>query len=349
MTSSVRVLAGKQAIAQIQQHGLKHELFDTIIGASGGPKWFVLFGLDQYLLKEFFIGRQEPVHLLGSSAGAWRFGCYAQQDGAAALERFCNAYRSLDYPRSSSRRQVTEISAKVLEAIFPSPIDAQQCLLHPFFRLNFIVARGKGLLNSEKQARVLSGLTAAAAANLVHRRHLGRFVERVLCHHPQEPFPQVPNDLPTRRLALDANNIQAALFASGSIPLVLDPVAQIPGAEAGFYIDGGLTDYHFSWPLHSEKLVLYPHFSSKVSPGWFDKSLSRSPSADDFRQVVMLVPSDNWVKSLPGGKIPDRKDFTKLAPAERLARWKIVTERSFELAEDLKQGRFTVEPLPFTS
>ncbi len=348
MASSIRVLAGQTALQQIQQHGLKQQLFDTMIGASGGPKWFVLFGLDQFLLTEFFKDRAAPIHLLGSSAGAWRFGCYAQQDGAAALQRFCEAYRSLDYPRTSSRREVTEISAQVLNAIFPTPEHAKQCLEHPFFRLNFIVARGKGLLNSDKQARVLGGLTAAAAANLLNRRHLGRFVERVLCHHPTEPFPLLPADLPTRHLALDADNIQPALFASGSIPLVLDPVAQIPGAEPGYYVDGGLTDYHFSWPLHSDKLVLYPHFSSKVSPGWFDKSLSRSPTAEDFRQVVMLVPSDDWVQSLPGGKIPDRKDFTKLAPSERLARWKTVTERSFELADDLKHGRYEVEPLPFS-
>lgn len=347
MASSIRVLAGANAYQQLQQHGFTHHLFDTMIGASGGPKWFVLFGLDQYLLTDFFKDRTEPVHLLGSSAGAWRFGCYSQQDGATALERFCHAYRSLDYPRTSSRREVTDISAQVLQAIFPTEHHAQQCLEHPFFRLNFIVARGKGLLNSEKHTRVLAGLTAAAAANLVARRHLGRFVERVLCHHPTEPFPLVPEDLPTQRLILTTQNIQQALFASGSIPLVLDPVAGIPGAEPGYYVDGGLTDYHFSWPLHSDKLVLYPHFSCKVSPGWFDKSLARSPSSDDFRQVVMLVPSETWVTSLPGGKIPDRKDFTKLAPSERLARWKEVTERSFELAEDLRNGRFTLEPLPF--
>lgn len=345
--SSLRVLAGAHALPIIQTEGLLHQQFDTLIGASGGPKWFVLYGLDQYLLTEFFKGRQEPVHLLGSSAGAWRFGCYSQAEGAQALTRFCHAYRSLDYPQSSSRRQVTEISAAVLDAIFPTEQHAQQCLDHPFFRLNFIVARGKGLLNSAKPAKVITGLTAAAAANLVNRRHLGRFVERVLCHHPTEPFAMVPNDLPTQRLALSASNIRQALFASGSIPMVLDPVHGIPGAAPGYYVDGGLTDYHFSWPLHGDKLVLYPHFSSKVSPGWFDKSLARRPSAADYSQVVMLVPSDQWVQSLPGGKIPDRTDFTKLTPAERLVRWKEVTERSFELAEDLRNGRFLVEPLPF--
>lgn len=344
---SLRVLAGANAFKTIQAEGLQHRHFDTMIGAIGGPKWFVLYGLDQYLLTEFFKHRQDPVQLLGSSAGAWRFGCYSQTDGATTLTRFCHAYRSLDYPRSSSRREVTEISAQVLDAIFPTAQHAEQCLNHPFFRLNFIVARGKGLLNSAKQAQVLSGLTAAAAANLIHRRHLGRFVERVLCHHPTEPFAQVPTDLPTQRLALSPSNIRPALFASGSIPLVLDPVHGIPGAEPGYYVDGGLTDYHFSWPLHGDKFVLYPHFSSKVSPGWFDKSLSRRPTAADFRQVVMLVPSDSWVQSLPGAKIPDRKDFTKLAPAERLARWKVVTERSFELADDLRSGRYQVEPLAF--
>lgn len=345
--SSLRILAGPRALATLQQHGFTQRLFDTIIGASGGPKWFVLFGLDKFLLSEFFQGRQEPIQLLGSSAGAWRFGCYAQQNGVEAISRFCHAYRCLDYPRTSTRAQVTAISAEVLRAIFPTPQHAQQCLEHPFFRLNFVIARGKGLLNSAHPTRVVTGLVGAATANLVHRRHLGRFVERVVCHHPTQPYAHVPQDLPTRQLALTNENISAALFASGAIPMVLEPVSDIADAPAGYYMDGGITDYHFAWPMRSEKLVLYPHFSSKVSPGWFDKNLTRAPAAGDFDNVVMLVPADSWVQSLPGGKIPDRNDFKTLSAQERLARWQIVTERSSELADDLRRGNYQFEPLTF--
>jgi hypothetical protein len=50
------------------------------------------------------------------------------------------------------------------------------------------------------------------------------------------------------------------------------------------------------------------------------------------------------VASLPFGKIPDRTDFNKLPDPVRIAYWQEVTERSFELAEDLAQGNFLLRP-----
>ena len=36
----------------------KPEQFKLMLGASGGPKWFVLFGLDRYLFGNFFSNRK---------------------------------------------------------------------------------------------------------------------------------------------------------------------------------------------------------------------------------------------------------------------------------------------------
>ena len=38
----------------------------------------------------------------------------------------------------------------------------------------------------------------------------------------------------------------------------------------------------------------------------------------------MLVPSASFVKSLPYSKIPDRTDFTKMEPDQRIKYWKTV-------------------------
>ena len=105
--------AGPVALQHIQQHGLQSDDIEVLVGASGGPKWFCLFGLDQYLVTEFFNGRQKPLQLLGSSAGAWRFGCYAQADPAAASRRFCDAYRTLCYAKDASIAEITATSATV--------------------------------------------------------------------------------------------------------------------------------------------------------------------------------------------------------------------------------------------
>ena len=51
------------------------------------------------------------------------------------------------------------------------------------------------------------------------------------------------------------------------------------------------------------------------------------------------------MKSLPFGKIPDRKDFNQLTDDKRVQYWQEVTERSFELAEDFASGNYKIERL----
>ena len=77
--STLRVLAGATAFEHLQQHGLRQQDIHLVLGASGGPKWFCLFGLDQYLFGEFFKDRSTPLSLVGSSAGAWRFACVTHE------------------------------------------------------------------------------------------------------------------------------------------------------------------------------------------------------------------------------------------------------------------------------
>ncbi|HAR55932.1 MAG TPA: alpha/beta hydrolase, partial [Idiomarina baltica] len=47
MTQSfVSIRAGASALAHIQQNGLTADDIGLLMGASGGPKWFVLQGID---------------------------------------------------------------------------------------------------------------------------------------------------------------------------------------------------------------------------------------------------------------------------------------------------------------
>lgn len=341
----LQLLAGSAAYQKIKRDGLVAQDVQMLVGASGGPKWFSLFGLDQFLLTDFFRDRQSPLELLGSSAGAWRFACFAQTDGAAASRRFCQSYRTLCYPRHASTSEVTAISKTVLDAVFPHAGHISQVVSNDIFRLNFIVAQKKGRPLAQSRIGQLGQITGAAAANLLHRPWLGRFYRRILFAQKNSML-TVPADLPTQRQVLTAANLQTALLASGSIPLVLDPVTEIAGMQPGQFIDGGLTDYHFAWPFQTEGLVLFPHFYPHASPGWFDKSLPwRRAKPHQFKQVAMLCPTAAWVASLPFGKIPDRNDFAKLPDQVRIAYWQEVTERSFELAEDLAAGRYTLQQL----
>lgn len=81
------IYAGKTARERIEQEGFKQELFTSFLGASGGPKWFCLFEIDKFVFGEFFKGRTAELNLVGSSAGAFRSACFAQNDPVAAITR----------------------------------------------------------------------------------------------------------------------------------------------------------------------------------------------------------------------------------------------------------------------
>ena len=51
----LEIRAGDKALSHINEHGFSADMFSTVLGASGGPKWFVLFGLDCFLFDEFSI------------------------------------------------------------------------------------------------------------------------------------------------------------------------------------------------------------------------------------------------------------------------------------------------------
>lgn len=310
-----------------------------MVGASGGPKWLALAALDQYLFGDFFANRQTPLHLLGSSSGAWRFVCFAQQQPVAASKRFAEAYQHIRFPKGIPPTEITRLSMQLLDAVLPDQEIARQVLGNPTIRLNLIVARARRINASRNRYLQAVGLGLTASANLMHRKTLGAFFERVLFHseEPEPPFSQL-TDLPTRNVPLNQANLRDAVLASGSIPMVLQGVADIAGAGPGLYYDGGVIDYHFDMPFSDEGLVLYPHFYPTITPGWFDKALRwRKPLTRHYENVLLVCPSAEWVASLPFGKIPDRKDFARMDDEQRIACWGEVIKRSEELADDFQK------------
>lgn len=335
--SPLRVIAGPAAARHLREHGLRERDVRVMVGASGGPKWFVLFGLDQYLCGEFFRDRRRPLHLIGSSAGAWRFACLSRKEPLAASRAFAHAYAGVRFPRGADVATVTRLSRAILDAALPDAGAVREVLDNPVMRLNLVAARARHINGTRNRFLQAAGLGLTAAMNLAHRRTLGLFFERVLFHAPGErpPFYGL-DDLPTRHVPLTQENLRDAVVASGSIPLVLSGVPDIAGAGPGMYFDGGITDYHFDIPFSDDGLVLYPHFYPHVTPGWFDKALRwRRPRPRHYRNVVLLHPSPEWVASLPFGRIPDRRDFARLDDASRIRCWHTVLDRSRELADAL--------------
>jgi hypothetical protein len=175
---------------------------------------------------------------------------------------------------------------------------------------------------------------------------------------PGAALPFDSSDYRTRQVPLSQDNFHPALQASCSIPFMLRAVHDIPGAPAGAYWDGGITDYH----LHlnyaaagrpgagdsanmaespddkaSEALVLYPHFQRAVVPGWLDKGLRwRHKPTHFLDNLVLLAPDPQWVQSLPNGKLPDRNDFLHYRHdlAGRVKAWRTAASASVQLADE---------------
>jgi hypothetical protein len=172
---------------------------------------------------------------------------------------------------------------------------------------------------------------------MVSRRTLAlQFTRAIFSTAPSDGIFAHLDDLPTAHHRLTTENVRAALLASGSIPLLMFGV-RIPGTR-GLFWDGGITDYHLNFDFgERDGLVLYPHFYPHVVPGWFDKSLPwRRAPANNFDRALLIAPSRQFVASLPGGRIPDRRDFYRYPPRERERRWQRVLAESERLGEELQ-------------
>ncbi len=332
--------AGPDAIRLLLERGLRAEDVDIIPGASGGPKWLAIAGLDRFLFSEFLAApRTRPLHLIGSSIGSWRMAALAQRDPLAALDRGHHAYiHGQAYTARPDTAEVTRVLNAVLDALLGAH-GVNEILSHPWARLHIITAQGRALANSLSRRRLGIALAMAAALNAVSRRSLALQFRRTIFSNAIADSPlRRLNDLPTTHITLTASNLRAALAASGSIPMVIDGVT-IDSAPGGLHWDGGVTDYHLDLSFgDGDGLILYPHFYAHVVPGWFDKALSwRRAPVRNFRRALLLAPSDGFVASLPGGRIPDRRDFAAMSEADRIRRWEQIRSASAALGDELRE------------
>lgn len=332
MKSPLRVLAGPDALAELCDGGLAADRVRTIVGASGGPKWLLLYGLDRVLFPWLSGGAAAPVHAVGSSIGTWRFACLLQEEPVAALDRFAEAYVEQRYRRGPSPAEVSREGDRILDCLLGDG-GVAPLVENPTFRLHIVTARFRHLGASEGRAQML-GFGLAALANMAHRRGLGAAIERVVFDGAGDLGPFAPwQSLPTRHVPLTRDNARAALMASSAIPGVMRGVIDPPGAPPGTYRDGGVADYHFGPEIDlAEGIALYPHFYPHLVPGWFDKPL-RWRRTRGLRRVVVLTPSDDYIAALPNGRIPDRKDFETMRDSERMTAWRRVIEMGRQLGE----------------
>jgi hypothetical protein len=345
---ALRVIAGRKAQTHIAKHGLQATDIRAIPAAAGGPKGLLLKHLDQYVFGDWLAQHSNPIHLVGSSVGAWRMACAASGNPVAAFEELSRLYMDEQHYETKATRQ--DIDA-VCERIVNALIDPMQASVfeQQRYALHLLTVRGVGTLSHASRGHK-RGYAKAVLVNMLSRQYLGRSLERVAFHHGT-PLHFLPaseavfdsfDGLPTRNLALSPTNLKPVLAASGAIPLLISPIQTIPNAPPGPYWDGGITDYHIHWPWPClGGITLYPHFAPYIVPGWLDKLLKhRRAHRLDTRtwldNTVLLCPSDEFVRSLPNQKIPDRSDFKRFGIdwKARETAWKSSISAAEQLASE---------------
>lgn len=338
MTEDLLFLAGARAFSRIRKRGLAPSDVKVAVGASGAAKWLAIKGLDKAIYGQWFGERSTPLHLFGTSIGAWKFAAAAQRDPSAAFDRLSHAYIRQRYDGPPTVKAVSAESERILFALLEED-KAAEILSHPYLRFNLGAVKCLGWMASERRAELCLGLAGACAANFVRRRFLDRWFLRTLFYDRRDLPPFFDGtDFPTLRVPLSEENMREALLASGSIPLVMEGIDKIAGAPPGLYRDGGVLDYHpaFDFLPKGEGIVLYPHFYPKVTPGWFDKKLAgRRACGEDLSDVLILAPSPSFVAKLPYGRIPDRQDFVRMAGdfEARVRFWQTAADESARLGD----------------
>lgn len=328
---------GPAALAQLRREGLQADGVSAIVGAAGGPKGLGLAAMDRWLFGEFLPQRRrpEPVHLIGSSVGAVRMLAGAHDDPLAAIDRFVEAYTAQSFAPNPSPADITSMFRDFL--IYLIGERSAEVLGSTRTTLSLLASR-------VRDGRDPTGWDYAktAAANALGRQHTARYFARTV-FETQSVLADPGDRFGLQRVPLHAGNLFDAALASGTLPAVMTPVRDIADAD-GVYVDGGIVDYHPVLPFAQlPGIVLYPHFGPDLLPGWFDKwfSARRTGPARSatgwLDNVILIAPAPALLARLPGGKLPDRKDFTRYGQdhAGRQAAWQRGLAELAVLGDDL--------------
>jgi predicted acylesterase/phospholipase RssA len=347
--------AGPRALAHIRSHGLRARDVAIIPAAAGGPKGLIFQALDQWLFGSWLPAAPRERALIGSSIGAWRMAAACHADPVAAFARLGDLYCGQRYTSAKPTPQDIDDVCQQLLAGFVGGHE-HEVVNHPQHRLHLLTVRGlRGLSDPAHRRAEMAGFMAASLLNLASRERLAHMLERVVVsagHGAPHWMAQRFDGFNTHFSALSAGNLGAALLASGTLPLVMKPVRSIADAPAGTYWDGGIIDYNLALPysrLAEGELVLYPHFSEHIVPGWLDKAMpwrraARGANRGWLDNVIIAAPTPAFLRTLPRNKLPDRQDFKHygLDHDARILNWKNAMGQGQRLRDEF--AAFAADP-----
>lgn len=343
MSTLLTLQAGPKAYAHVRKNGLSAGDISAIFGASGAAKWLAIYGLDRAIFSDWLKDITHPVLLYGTSVGAFKLAAACRNDPASSLEQLAHAYVEQSYTDGDiSADKISGETQKILATITGNG-GIEEILTHQHLHFNCGAVKTSNAMAVNQSKRQKFALAKAFLQSFQGRRGYGKQLQRAIFHHPQTPDElQGVDQVITHHIPLSPDNMADALLASGSIPNLMHGIKNPSGAPEGVYFDGGMLDYH---PIPhylgvTDGLVLYPHFYSHIIPGWFDKFFrGRYASGSLLDNVIMVSPSEQMVAQMPGGAIPDRKDFISHQDDDSIRQdnWRKVMQLSQQLGDEFLQ------------
>lgn len=351
MMHAITIHAGRKALAHIREHGLRAQDVAIIPAAAGGPKGLIFQRLDQWLFGHWLPSAPRERTLIGASIGAWRMAAACHAEPVSAFQRLGDLYCEQRYPDRPTAHFVSSTCTDFLGAFIGG--HEQEISGHPHHRLQILTARGRGpfLEAPGRNLTLTAGFGLAVMGNMLSRSQLSKHLSRVIVGDARDPAFWLKakfDAFETHFAPLSESNVAGALLASGTLPFTMEPVRGIPDAPAGTYWDGGLIDYHLALPYSRVAgnadggLVLYPHFTKDLVPGWLDKSLPWrrahiGRNRDWLDNVVVVAPSRSFLQTLTRGKLPDRQDFLHYGQDHdgRILNWQLAISEGERLRDAL--------------
>jgi len=184
----IRIKAGQRAYKIIKDGGFNFDSISSYFGPAVGPRWLLASGFDLTLLTKGILGRSNAVHLIGSSAGAWRFAAWLQPQATECYRKLIDAYINVKYFRDDTPSTVfTKLTKLINEYLEDDALPF--ALANKKYRLSIITARGRGLVASENLWLQKIGLITCYLFNYFNRNNIYRFTERVVFYNGGKPAP----------------------------------------------------------------------------------------------------------------------------------------------------------------
>ncbi|ATO18874.1 hypothetical protein BS636_03930 [Acinetobacter sp. LoGeW2-3] len=332
---ALKIRAGHLARELILKEGLQPAQVDIIPGAAGGPKGIGIQGLDQAIFGDFLQRTPQRRTLVGSSIGSWRFASIAAHGAKQGTELLGELYTNLSFHKKMSRQDVSNVCLEMLKTLVQGK--EAELVNHPDYHLTVLSIKAQHIFQSDKTLPLFTSIAGIVGTTALGRRHSRHFMQRVISQPGMgNQFKIADDSFSTHYQTLTEQSVLPWLMASASIPGVMAAIRDIPDAPRGSYRDGGLIDYHIDLPFETEGIVLYPHFTDSITPGWFDKLFKRTANPENQARTLLISPSQEYLQSLPLGRLPDRKDFTLkgLDQKQRIKLWKEYIAESQRLGDE---------------